>query len=535
MDNPLVLVIAGLAVLLLLLLVMMVVRRSRRKKKTGGAPAPAKKTAAPTVPPPQPDQSASLTSLIGQAKVAPPPAAEQKAASLRQIAASADAAARATAMSRPPTRLVEPGSTGDKIRILIVDDNKETRENVSRLIAFESDMEVVGQAYNGISGLDLAHEYEPHIVLMDINMPDMDGITATREMTVQVPYCQVIIISVQFEQDYMRSAMLAGARDYQTKPFSADELVNCIRRVYKAALPHYQKIEAAKRPVVTASTSPSEIAVIEGAASSRRVPLFLAYSPRGGTGVSAIAINLAAALDRIQHGVALVDTDLQFGDLPVHLNMRPAKSLADLTTSNRPDVETLPDLLVAHSSGINLLFAPPKPETAELITGSMLVQATRRLRNRSSAVIIDTGSYLTDHNLALIDVVSLVLLVITPELASVKNARIFCDMAPHLGLPPERIVLVINRANMPGGIPAAQVEKAMGLPRVFHIPDDPKLRYSSVKGATIFQMDANAPAAQAIAAMAQSLWELMTAPKPAAPEEDGSKAKQAVGATAKRG
>jgi pilus assembly protein CpaE len=87
-------------------------------------------------------------------------------------------------------------------------------------------MEVVGQAYNGISGLDLAHEYEPHIVLMDINMPDMDGITATREMSIQVPYCQVIIISVQFEQDYMRSAMLAGARDYQTKPFSADELVN---------------------------------------------------------------------------------------------------------------------------------------------------------------------------------------------------------------------------------------------------------------------------------------------------------------------
>ena len=100
----------------------------------------------------------------------------------------------------------------------------------------------------------------------------------------------------------------------------------------------------------------------------------MVYSPRGGTGTSALAINLAAALDRIQHGVTLIDTDLQFGDLPVHLNMRPTKSLADLTTSNRPDAEALPDLLLTHSSGINLLFAPPKPETAELITGSMLVQ-----------------------------------------------------------------------------------------------------------------------------------------------------------------
>ncbi len=531
MDNPILLAIAGLAVLALLLLVMVLVRRGRRRRKEKTpAPAPAKTTTASAPPASEPAQAASLTSLIGQAKVAAPAAAEQKAASLRQITASADAAAKADAMNRPPTRLVKPGSTGDKIRILIVDDNKETRENVSRLIAFEPDMEVVGQAYNGISGLELAHEYEPHIVLMDINMPDMDGITATREMSIQVPYCQVIIISVQFEQDYMRSAMLAGARDYQTKPFSADELVNCIRRVYQSALPIYKKIEEAKRPVVVAAASPSEIAVVEGATASLRVPLLMAYSPRGGTGVSAIALNLAAALDQIQHGVALIDTDLQFGDLPVHLNMRPTKSLADLTTSSRPDAETLPDLLLAHSSGINLLFAPPKPETAELITGSMLVQAARRLRDRSSAVVIDTGSYLTDQNLALIDIVNLVLLVITPELASVKNARVFCDIAPHLGLSPERIVLVINRANMLGGIPAAQVEKAMGLPRVFNIPDDPKLRYSAVKGATIFQLDANAPSAQALGAMAQGLWDLINAPKPVVVEEAATKGKQPAAA-----
>jgi DNA-binding NarL/FixJ family response regulator len=288
------------------------------QKTTAATAAPSKSTATPASPAPEPAPAASLTSLIGESKAAAPSASEQKAASLRQITALSDAAAKAEAMSRPPTRLVKPGSTGNKIRILIVDDNKETREHVSRLIAFESDMEEVGQAYNGISGLELAHEYEPHIVLMDINMPDMDGITATREMSIQVPYCQVIIISVQFEQDYMRSAMLAGARDYQTKPFSADELVNCIRRVYDAALPIYKKIDEAKRPAVVRAASASEIAVVERAAAGLRVPLF-GLQPRGGTGVSAIAINLAAALDKIQHGVALIDTDLQFGDLPVHL------------------------------------------------------------------------------------------------------------------------------------------------------------------------------------------------------------------------
>ncbi len=525
MDNPLLFLIAGLALVVLVLLVVTMARRSRRRQKTtADTPVPSPATAAPAPPQAEP-APASLTSLIGQAKVAVPPAVEQKAAAQRHITAFTEPTTKA-APNAPPTRLVQPGTTGDKIRILIVDDNQETREHVSRLIAFEPDMEVVGQAYNGISGLELAHEYQPHIVLMDINMPDMDGITATREMTMQVPFCQVIIISVQFEQDYMRSAMLAGARDYQTKPFSADELVNCIRRVYEAALPIYKKIEEARRPVAAKAALPSEVAIVERAASGLRVPLFLAYSPRGGTGVSAVAINLAAALDQMQHGVALIDAALQFGDLPVHLNMRPTKSLADLTTSGRPDAETLPDLLLTHSSGINLLFSPLKPESAELITGSMVVQAARRLRDRSSAVVIDTASYLTDHNLALIDIVSLVVLVILPEIASVKNARIFCDMAPHLGLPRERLVLVINRANMPGGIPVAQVEKALGLPRVFSIPDDPKLRYSAVKGVTIFQLDANAPSALAIGTLARDLWNLINAPKTPAEDAAAVRSKQ---------
>jgi pilus assembly protein CpaE len=93
--------------------------------------------------------------------------------------------------------------------------------------------------------------------------------------------------------------------------------------------------------------------------------------------------------------------------------MRPAKSLADLTSSSRPDAETLPTQLLAHSSGINLLFAPPKPEAAELIPAACWCRP-RPLARCSSAVVIDTGSYLTDQNLALIDIVSLVLLVITP-------------------------------------------------------------------------------------------------------------------------
>jgi YesN/AraC family two-component response regulator len=120
-------------------------------------------------------------------------------------------------------------SAVEKIRILIVDDIAETRENIRKLLQFESDMEVVGGARTGGEAIDLARETQPDVVLMDINMPDMDGISATKALLDDVPYAQIVILSVNNEPDYMRRAMLAGARDFIAKPPSPDELISTIR------------------------------------------------------------------------------------------------------------------------------------------------------------------------------------------------------------------------------------------------------------------------------------------------------------------
>ena len=119
---------------------------------------------------------------------------------------------------------------GQKIRVLIVDDIAETRENVRKLLQFESDIEVVGAAKSGKEGIDFSHEYDPDVILMDINMPDMDGISATEAILQKQPHAQVIMLSVQGDPNYMRRAMLAGARDFLTKPPMADELISAIRR-----------------------------------------------------------------------------------------------------------------------------------------------------------------------------------------------------------------------------------------------------------------------------------------------------------------
>ncbi len=117
----------------------------------------------------------------------------------------------------------------DQIRVLIVDDIPETRDHLSKLLGFEGDIDVVGAAASGVEALKLATTLTPDIVLMDINMPDMDGIATTEEMARAVPTASVIMMSVQGEADYLRRSMLAGAREFLVKPFSSDELTASIR------------------------------------------------------------------------------------------------------------------------------------------------------------------------------------------------------------------------------------------------------------------------------------------------------------------
>src|ERR1700690_2940644 len=120
----------------------------------------------------------------------------------------------------------------DRIRVLIVDDIPETRDHLARLLGFESDVEVAGTASSGAEAIDQATKLLPDVILMDINMPDMDGIAATERLSSQVPSAAVVMMSVQGEADYLRRSMLAGAREFLAKPLTSDELTASIRQVH---------------------------------------------------------------------------------------------------------------------------------------------------------------------------------------------------------------------------------------------------------------------------------------------------------------
>jgi pilus assembly protein CpaE len=172
----------------------------------------------------------------------------------------------------------------DRIKVLIVDDIPETRDHLSKLLGFESDVEVVGAAAGGPEAIEMANALRPDVVLMDINMPGMDGITATEKLAADVPTAAVIMMSVQGEADYLRRSMLAGAREFLVKPFSSDELNASIRQVWsreKDKLSRYA-------PVVTGNDAPARD-------SGDVASVTAVFSPKGGVGRTTISVNLAVA------------------------------------------------------------------------------------------------------------------------------------------------------------------------------------------------------------------------------------------------
>jgi YesN/AraC family two-component response regulator len=118
----------------------------------------------------------------------------------------------------------------NKLRVLIADDIQETRRNTRLMLATIDDVEVVAIAANGLQALQLAKEHHPDLVLLDINMPEMDGLTAFKEIAKVYPETGCIIISAEKDTTTFRTAISVGVQEYLIKPFTVDELEAAIAR-----------------------------------------------------------------------------------------------------------------------------------------------------------------------------------------------------------------------------------------------------------------------------------------------------------------
>jgi len=307
------------------------------------------------------------------------------------------------------------------IKVLIVDDIPSTLDNLQKLLSFEPDIQVVGTATNGKEAIDLSKKSAPDIVLMDVNMPIMDGIQATEILAQEIPNSPVIIMSVQGERDYLRRAMQSGAREFLIKPFSGDELIASIRRVYQLE----QKKESfmAKAPAAAAGgAAPAEAA--RPRADQSQVIFF--YSGKGGVGKSLIAANLAVSMAKeTKARVALVDLDLQFGDIGVLLNLDHSQGITDLVENiEHMDPDFIREVMVEGPFGVKVLLSPISPELADLVTVDHIRKIFAEMRKIFDFIIVDSGTHLGEINLEVLDHADRIVVVTSLSIPAIKDTKL---------------------------------------------------------------------------------------------------------------
>jgi pilus assembly protein CpaE len=376
-----------------------------------------------------------------------------------------------------------------KIKVMVVDDVLATRQNIGKLLEFHPEIAFVGEADCAEAAIEKAKALQPDIILMDINMPGMDGITATNIISNELPNSSIIIMSVQGEQEYLRRAMTSGAKDYLTKPFTGDELVQAIKQVYSK--------EQNRKKVVLFEPKPAEPGKI-----------ITVFSTKGGVGKTTISSNLAVALaEKTGARVGLVDADLQFGDIALFLNLLPRATVSDLVRDiDSLDEKLLEGYLTSYSNNLQVLAAPLRPEQAETITTAHLATILKTMRKTFKYIIVDTTPAFSDMMLTVLDISDTILLTTTLDLPSIKNAKLCVEIMESLGYAHDKVKLILNRANAEGGMDISEAEDGLRASFTATLPSDGKLVMSAVnRGIPFVASNPEAPVSQGIFKLAKMI------------------------------
>ena len=293
------------------------------------------------------------------------------------------------------------------IKIIVADDVQEMREMISKMLMTSSlDYELIGMCENGYEALELMKKKRADIVLMDINMPVMNGLEATQMIADQFPQTRVIMMSVQHESEYLKKAMLAGAKAYIMKPVDMDELIDTITTTYERY--HYLDV---------APPSPNP---------AHKAQIISFFSAKGGVGKSMLALNTSLIIhEKFNKKVLLMDLDLQFGDIALMVNKQNEMTIKEMfDDSPITTIEDMRPYLFKYKENCDMLFAPKDPESAEYISKEQIKSILEILKKHYDIIIIDTGVNYDEVTLNALDLSDQVIIVSSLEVTGLKNTKL---------------------------------------------------------------------------------------------------------------
>jgi len=239
------------------------------------------------------------------------------------------------------------------------------------------------------------------------------------------------------------------------------------------------------------------------------------FSPKGGSGKTVLATNLAVATARSKIATLLIDLDVQFGDAALMLSVPPRATIADLVASRGTvDAEKLKAFVYTEQrTGLDVLPAPARPEEAEVVGQNELASILEAARSAYAAVVIDTGPLFDTAMLSALDRTDELLLVCNPEVTSLKNVRIGIDTIERLGFPSDRVRIVGNRLGAAGAVSRDEVESALGRKIDFDLPDDEAVPAAVNRATPVALVDSGTRFARATAKLADAIFAQSLAPQ----------------------
>ena len=307
------------------------------------------------------------------------------------------------------------------------------------------------------------------LVIIDVTDPSTTAADVCRDLRSRVALAKVPVLCISQSDDVEERIRFleAGADDVIAKPFDARELE--------------ARIEALSVRFTT-SRDLAPLASTETTISRPR-RLVAVFSPKGGVGSTTIATNVASVMAERRPGrVAIVDLDLQFGQVATHLNVRPRRTIADLARDeqSRRDPELVRAYAAATNYGLAVFAAPASPELAETVTIAYVEEILTTVCAAYDFIVVDAGSYLDERSLTVLERAEGVIVPVYPEIAALKAVHLLIDYFNETGSIVAKTSFILNNVFAREILKLRDVESGLGARIALDLPYDPFLYQKAV-------------------------------------------------------
>ena len=335
------------------------------------------------------------------------------------------------------------------ITVVVIDTDINSANNIVKYMENLGDnISVEGTATNFEKGFEIVHKKRPMVVIMEVGEDINLAIERIGQLSSRFPQVSIFATAIDKSSETILKVMRAGATEYLLRPVSNTDLTFALQKIGRLWLVKPSEDEAAGR-------------------------IFTVFSPKGGAGVTTIAINLATNIyDITGKSTILVDLDLNAGDVTTFLNIKPTYTISDVTMNiSRLDKNFLQSVIAKHESGISVLAEPQKIEEGVSISSSEIKKVLRLLKSMFKYIIIDAET-ISDRTTTAIEMSDMVLLAFFMSLPSIKNMQRHLKYFERINLGRDRVKLIANRYFKKSDITIEDTEKALNYPIFYTLPND---------------------------------------------------------------